>query len=340
MRPVVDAVVLAGGAGRRLGGVSKGEVELAGQRLVDHVLAATGAARQVVVVGDVPVRAGVLLTREDPPGGGPAAGVVTGLERLAAQPGPPADWVLLLACDLPGAGEVVPELLAAVEEAVPGGASSSAAIPPGAAPPNVTPSDARTPGPTTQAVVAVDGDGRPQWLLGAYRRDALAAAADRLGDPQGRPLRALVGELGRIEVRPAPAAVEDVDTWSDHARWTDRLMREEHAMSTETPASGASAPDGRAGHLPEEWRTWLTEVCAAFDLDPAQVDVRAVLDLTKEVAHGVDRPMAPVTAFVLGLALAKDPELSMTDGCERISAVVAAREGAQDAAQDAAKGTS
>lgn len=307
MRPVVDAVVLAGGAGRRLGGVSKGEVELAGQRLVDHVLAATGAARQVVVVGEVPVRAGVLLTREEPPGGGPAAGVVAGLARLAAQPGPSADWVLLLACDLPGAGEVVPELLAAVEEAVP-----------------------------TQAVVAVDGDGRPQWLLGAYRRDALAAAAGRLGDPQGRPLRALVGELGRIEVRPAPAAVEDVDTWSDHARWTDRLMREEHAMSTETPSSGASAPDGRAGHLPEEWRTWLTEVCAAFDLDPAQVDVRAVLDLTKEVAHGVDRPMAPVTAFVLGLALAKDPELSMTDGCERISAVVAAREGAQDAA----KGTS
>ena len=237
--------------------------------------------------------------------------MVAGLARLAAQPGPSADWVLLLGCDLPGAGEVVPELLAVLEQAVP-----------------------------TQAVVAVDGDGRPQWLLGAYRRDALAAAADRLGDPRGRPLRALVGGLGRIEVRPAPAAVEDVDTWSDHARWTDRLMREEHAMSTETPSSGASAPDGRAGHLPEEWRTWLTEVCAAFDLDPAQVDVRAVLDLTKEVAHGVDRPMAPVTAFVLGLALAKDPELSMTDGCERISAVVAAREGAQDAAQDAAKGTS
>lgn len=311
MRPVVDAVVLAGGAGRRLGGVSKGEVELAGQRLVDHVLAATGAARQVVVVGEVPVPEGVLLTREEPPGGGPAAGVVAGLERLAAQPGPAADWVLLLACDLPGAGEAVPELLAVLEEAVP-----------------------------TQAVVAVDGDGRPQWLLGAYRRDALAAAADRLGDPQGRPLRALVGELGRIEVRPAPAAVEDVDTWSDHARWTDRLMREEHAMSTETPSSGAFAPDGRAGHLPEEWRTWLTEICAAFDLDPAQVDVRAVLDLTKEVAHGVDRPMAPVTAFVLGLALAKDPELSMTDGCERIAALVAAREGAQDAAQDAAEGTS
>ena len=161
----------------------------------------------------------------------------------------------------------------------------------------------------------------------------MAAAADRLGDPQGRPLRALVGELGRIEVRPAPAAVEDVDTWSDHARWTDRLMREEHAMSTETPSSGAFAPDGRAGHLPEEWRTWLAEVCAAFDLDPAQVDVRAVLDLTKEVAHGVDRPMAPVTAFVLGLALAKDPELSMTDGCERIAALVAAREGVQDDAK-------
>ncbi|WP_374929051.1 molybdenum cofactor guanylyltransferase [Kytococcus sedentarius] len=199
MRPVVDAVVLAGGGGRRLGGVSKGEVELAGQRLVDHVLGALQGARQVVVVGELPVPEGVLLTREDPPGGGPAAGVVAGLERLGAESSA-ADWVLVLACDLPGAGEVVPELLAAVEGV----------------------------GRAVDSVLAVDAAGRPQWLLGVHRWSALARAAAPLGPARDLPLRALLGDLHRHEVRPAPVAVEDVDTWADHSRWADRLTREEH----------------------------------------------------------------------------------------------------------------
>lgn len=195
MSPVVDAVVLAGGAGRRLGGVSKGEVELAGRRLVDRVLVATGPARQVVVVGDLPVPAGVLLTREDPPGGGPAAGVAAGLDRLTAQSVVPADWVLVLACDLPGAVDVVPQVLAALD-------------------------DASAPA----AVVPVDGTGRPQWLLAAYRHDALRGAVDALGDPRDCSVRALVGGLNRHEVRPDPRHVEDVDTWSDHTRWASRLQ--------------------------------------------------------------------------------------------------------------------
>ncbi|WP_433388807.1 DUF6457 domain-containing protein [Micromonospora sp. KLBMP9576] len=50
---------------------------------------------------------------------------------------------------------------------------------------------------------------------------------------------------------------------------------------------------------------WVTAACAELDLDPAQVPVPAVLDLAKDVAHQVLRPGAPVTAYLLGLAVGR-----------------------------------
>ena len=49
--------------------------------------------------------------------------------------------------------------------------------------------------------------------------------------------------------------------------------------------------------------SWTATVCAEFGIDPATVDVRRILDLARDVAHQVDRPAAPVTAFLLGLAI-------------------------------------
>jgi hypothetical protein len=48
---------------------------------------------------------------------------------------------------------------------------------------------------------------------------------------------------------------------------------------------------------------WVAAVCAELGIDPAAVDVRQVLDLARDVAHQVDRPAAPVTAYLLGLAV-------------------------------------
>ncbi len=48
---------------------------------------------------------------------------------------------------------------------------------------------------------------------------------------------------------------------------------------------------------------WIDAACAELDIDQAAVDQRAVLDLAREVAHQVDRPAAPVTAFLLGVAV-------------------------------------
>ncbi|MFI6264370.1 DUF6457 domain-containing protein [Micromonospora sp. NPDC051006] len=50
---------------------------------------------------------------------------------------------------------------------------------------------------------------------------------------------------------------------------------------------------------------WVTAACAELGLDPAEVPVPAVLDLAKDVAHQVIRPGAPVSAYLLGLAVGR-----------------------------------
>ncbi|MFI7702591.1 DUF6457 domain-containing protein [Nonomuraea sp. NPDC049480] len=47
---------------------------------------------------------------------------------------------------------------------------------------------------------------------------------------------------------------------------------------------------------------WTALACKELGIDPAAVDRDLILDLTKEVAHGVARPAAPLTAYLLGLA--------------------------------------
>ena len=48
---------------------------------------------------------------------------------------------------------------------------------------------------------------------------------------------------------------------------------------------------------------WTSAACAELGLDPAQADTRLILDLARTAAHQVDRPAAPLTAFLLGLAV-------------------------------------
>lgn len=185
------AVLLAGGAGSRLGGVDKAALRLDGAALLDRALAALARAGvEVVVVGPPRGLPGVREAREDPPGSGPAAAVVAGLAAL-----PPVEEVLLLAVDLPRLPEALPLLLAAPL------------------------------GP--DGVVVEDADGRTQWLLGRYRGAALEAAAATLGDPADRPLRALLGALDLAPVR-LPAGLElDVDTVADARRAGVALPGEE-----------------------------------------------------------------------------------------------------------------
>lgn len=53
---------------------------------------------------------------------------------------------------------------------------------------------------------------------------------------------------------------------------------------------------------PELWHAWLKEATAEIGAEVDEVPVEALLDLAAAVAYDVARPMAPVTAFVAGLA--------------------------------------
>lgn len=53
----------------------------------------------------------------------------------------------------------------------------------------------------------------------------------------------------------------------------------------------------------QEWHDWIRDACDAVGADPAAVDVTGIHALTKEIAHGFARPMAPVGSYILGLAV-------------------------------------
>jgi hypothetical protein len=50
---------------------------------------------------------------------------------------------------------------------------------------------------------------------------------------------------------------------------------------------------------------WVAAACAELGIDPADADNGLVLDLARDVAHHVLRPAAPVTAYLLGLAVGR-----------------------------------
>lgn len=94
----IAAVVLAGGTAARLGGADKATLELRGRPLLEHVLAAVPVEAEVVVVGPpTPTSRPVAFTREEPPLGGPVAGLVAGVAALTAPP----DLLVALAVDMP-----------------------------------------------------------------------------------------------------------------------------------------------------------------------------------------------------------------------------------------------
>jgi Domain of unknown function (DUF6457) len=55
---------------------------------------------------------------------------------------------------------------------------------------------------------------------------------------------------------------------------------------------------------------WTADACRALGLDPNDVDVPLVLDLARDVAHGVLRPAAPLSAYLLGFSVGRgaDPK--------------------------------
>ncbi len=177
----VSVIVLAGGESRRFG-TDKISADLDGRTLLDHVLSGLDSGWEVVCVG--PERETVrpvTWVREDPPLGGPLAGVAAG---LAASTG---EMVLVVAGDMPWAAPALPRLLAALRGS-----------------------------PEASAAVALDAEGQANPLLAAYHRSALV---DALPTPaHGRRAKLLL-ELPHVQVPVGPTEGQDVDTPDDLVRW-------------------------------------------------------------------------------------------------------------------------
>ncbi|HWG24016.1 molybdenum cofactor guanylyltransferase [Actinospica sp.] len=176
-----DAVLLAGGLAKRLEGADKPALSLGGVTLLDRVVEACAAARDVVCVGPVrPTRRPVRWTREDPPGSGPAAALAAGL-RLTRGP-----YVVVLAADLPFlTADVIHTLW------------TNAAGHDGA--------------------VLTDHEGRDQWLAACYRHSSLTDAITRYDSTAGLSLRRLLAGFDLARVPDVDGRAFDCDTWEDVA---------------------------------------------------------------------------------------------------------------------------
>jgi molybdopterin-guanine dinucleotide biosynthesis protein A len=167
-----DAVVLAGGGSRRMGGGDKTALAVGGVSLLDRALGAVADARQTVVVGDErPTARLVAWTREQPRGGGPAAALACGLSLVTSP------LIVVLAGDLPFVTrETVNRLL---EAARPAGA------------------------------VMLDDAGRTQWLLSCWPTEIVRGALT--GDQEGRSLREQLRPLTPARLEPAGGRPEWFD---------------------------------------------------------------------------------------------------------------------------------
>ncbi|GIG34766.1 ATP-binding cassette domain-containing protein [Cellulomonas pakistanensis] len=190
----VGAVVLAGGTARRIGGGDKTALEVGGRPIL-HRLLADLAPTPTVVVADPPEpevmgrHPHARWVRERPPGSGPAAALAAGSAALGD-----VDVLVALAGDQPFAGPAVPRLLRALAEH-----------------------------PGTDAAVGVDGGGRSQPLLAAYRAAALRPRLARVRP--GAPLRAALDGLAVRPVPLDPAEALDVDEPADLAL-AEHLVRD------------------------------------------------------------------------------------------------------------------
>ena len=72
---------------------------------------------------------------------------------------------------------------------------------------------------------------------------------------------------------------------------------------------------------------WINAACTELGIDPGAVAQRRILDLARDVAHQLDRTAAPLTAFLLGLAVGAGQDL---DGAAERLAALAAGWGAGD----------
>lgn len=246
---IPDSIIVAGGKATRMGGLDKAmlPIGLSGKSLLEDVI--ESCPGKVFVVGyprEIGTEINNLVTwvPDLNPGGGPAAGIWSGLAKVTGV------YVFVSAADQTLSADTVSKLIAAAHG--------------------------------HQGSWAIRSDGSGQPLCAVVRTDLLR---ELLAPTQGinqSPLR-LLSSLKMVGVEVNPDQVVDFDTWQDVAR----------------EVKGRDSMD-------QITQMWMTRVAALLDVDPHEVLTTELLDLTREVAHGVERKSAPLTTFLLGYAAGKN----------------------------------
>jgi len=187
----LDAIVLAGGRGVRLGGQELGAkalIPLVGWPLADHVLLAASGASTRIQVGPRRIALGSpVFCTERPSGAGPVAAIAAALP-LVTRP-----VVAVLAGDLPFIGGALDQLSQCVTVG------------------------------SRDVGLLVDTTGRSNYLAAVWRTEALRAAVAAVGPPVGLPVRALYERADIGHVPDFDACSADVDTPDDRSAAEQRI---------------------------------------------------------------------------------------------------------------------
>ncbi|HLS03828.1 MAG TPA: NTP transferase domain-containing protein [Actinomycetales bacterium] len=185
------SMIIGGGQSTRMG-QDKSRLNFRGRTLLEHAVDALAFCDEILIVAPERELGGgahwpaVRFTLEDPPHGGPVAGLAAGVaawEELAD-----AEHVVILPVDMPNPGRAAAWL----------DVEGRAAL-----------------GPEVDGVVLEDEAGWPQYLLGRYRLGALRRAVAALGSTRNKSMRKF-GELLNVARIPVEnLTLIDVDTPED-----------------------------------------------------------------------------------------------------------------------------
>ncbi|MBD8012212.1 NTP transferase domain-containing protein [Microbacterium sp. Re1] len=271
----VGAILLVGGRATRMGGGVKPLLEVGGRTLLSRALAAVtdaGCAPILAVGPELDPDPRLRWVREDPPFSGPAAAIaaaVAALEHRAGDGGSDddggAEWMLVLAGDLPHADRVVTRLTSAASSA-----------------------------PPHADAVVLTADGHPQWLAGVYRTHALRASIRAAtGELADSSCRALLGRLDITWLADEDGITADIDTPADLARM--RAAFEEETVSESSRTLPPEALDEWALALRERFDLDAEDVPIGLILDLAR-------DVANGVARPAAPFSAFVAGLVAGRA--------------------------------------
>jgi molybdopterin-guanine dinucleotide biosynthesis protein A len=246
---IPDSIIVAGGSATRMGGADKAMLPLGlgGNALIADVI--QSCPGKVFIVGyprEIGTVTNELVTwvADLNPGGGPAAGIWSGITQVSSE------YVFISAADQTLSSETVGNLIAAATG--------------------------------NDGAWAIRSDGSGQPLCACVRTELLR---ELLASTQGvnqSPLR-LLSNLEMVGVNVNPNQVVDFDTWQDVAK----------------AVKGSDAMD-------QITQMWMARIANLLNVDSHDVLTSELLDLTRDVAHGVERKSAPLTTFLLGYAAGKD----------------------------------